>query len=546
MTSSKSSIIKQSELERRRFELDKSTVLNPQARGSIPQHVSGSRNYNSAAYYNDYAENSGNVQRCVSRRVLDAENQHTVLRTAEYGISGNSNVGLNPCPQFRVNAATGSNVNIPVASESNSNAVLNAYLERQGRNEYINLATQVGYVGANIAFVFFENQVRRLMNQSPYDERKLEVLRAACVGQPREMVNLFCAPLKSMTTAQRIEKALDRLRQRYGVSSGLTSEPKVIAIGQGAKVNFTASSLKMYNEDLNTLVVFAYAHDEYNKLSGQLLLDTANRLPNALKRRYLDFLDKNGISLNQPSFESLRIFVVHEINVTTSDYAQAFFKSEDKEKSREPQSGRSEFRVRQVALDSGLGAHNGNDSPGSAAAGGRGAPTDHNRGTKKANGRRPICFVCARADNRHYLVECEKFMKLPPQERRQTMIKAGRCLNCLSTEHLARNCPSRCKCRKCGPNCRAKHSRAIHDSYESQTVGAAGETKAAPGSPVASSVASTPTNNVKNVLKVRVAEEGTVLLRTSAVRVINQTTVARHWRMLSMTLPRKRHSFRTR
>ena len=413
----------------------------------------------------------------------------------------------------------------PVASESNPNAALSAYLERQGRNEYINLATQVGYDGANIAFVFIKNQVRRLMNKSPYDERKLEVLRAAGVGQPSEMVNLFCAPMKSMTTAQRIEKALDRLRQRYGVLSGLTSEPKVIAIRHGAIVNFTASLLKMYNEDFNTLEVFAYAHDEYNKLFGQLLLDTANRLPSVLKRRYLDFLDKNGISLNQPSFESLRKFVVHEINVTTSDYAQAFFKLEDKEKSREPQSGRSEFRVRQVALDSGVGAHNDSaESPGSATAGGRGAPTDHNRGTKKASGRPPICFVCARADSRHYLVECEKFMKLPPQERRQTVIKAGRCLNCLSTEHLARNCPSRSKCRKCGPICRVKHSSAIHDCYESQTLGAAGETKAAPGSPVASSVASTPTNNVKNVLKVRVAEEGTVLLRTSAVRVINQTT----------------------
>ena len=229
------------------------------------------------------------------------------------------------------------------------------------------------------------------------------------------MVNLFCAPMKSITTAQRIEKALDRLRQRYGVSSGLTSEPRVIAIRHGAKVNFTASSLKMYNEDLNTLEVFAYAHDEYNKLSGQLLLDTANRLPSALKRRYLDFLDKNGISLNQPTFESLRKFVVHEINVTTSDYARAFFKSEDKEKSRGPQSGGSEFRVRQVALDSGVGARIGSaESPGSAAAGGRGASTDHNRGTKKANGRPPICFVCTRADSRHYLAECEKFMKLPP------------------------------------------------------------------------------------------------------------------------------------
>ena len=150
------------------FTNDKSTVLNPQARGFIPQHVSGSRNHNSAAYHNDYAENSENVQRCVSRRVLDAENQHTVLRTAEYENSGNSNVGPNPCPQFRVNAATWPNVDNPFASESNPNAALSAYLERQGRNEYINLAAQVGYDGANIAFC-----VLREPSASSYERKSL-------------------------------------------------------------------------------------------------------------------------------------------------------------------------------------------------------------------------------------------------------------------------------------------------------------------------------------------------------------------------------------
>ena len=129
----------------------------------------------------------------------------------------------------------------------------------------------MGYDGTNIAFVFFENQVRRLMDESPYDERRLEVLRASCSGPPREMVNLFCAPMRSMTTSQRIEKALDRLRQRYGVSGGLTSEPKIMAIRHGVKVSFNATSLKLSNEDLITLEVYAYAHDEYEKLSGQLL-----------------------------------------------------------------------------------------------------------------------------------------------------------------------------------------------------------------------------------------------------------------------------------
>ena len=120
------------------------------------------------------------------------------------------------------------------------------------------------------------------MDKSPFEKRKREVLRASCVGQPREMVNFFCAPTKSMSTSIRIEKALDGLRQGYGVSVGLISEPKVKAIRYGAKVAFNSSSLKMYNEDLNTLERFAYAHDEIEKLSGQLLLDTAARLPNTL------------------------------------------------------------------------------------------------------------------------------------------------------------------------------------------------------------------------------------------------------------------------
>ena len=195
-----------------------------------------------------------------------------------------------------------------------SEVALHTYLERQGRNEYINLASQISYDGTNSAFIFYENQIRRLMDENPYDDRKLEVLRASCTGQPREMVNLFCVPMKNVSTSTRTEKALDRLRQRYGVSGGLTSEPKIIAIRNGRKVLSDLNSLKMYNEDLNTLEIFAMAHDEVEKLSGQLFLDTASRLPHVLKQRYLDYyLNKKGLDLNRPGFESLRDFVGNEI-----------------------------------------------------------------------------------------------------------------------------------------------------------------------------------------------------------------------------------------
>ena len=56
------------------------------------------------------------------------------------------------------------------------------------------------------------------------------------------------------------------------------------------------------------------AHDEVDKLFGQLFLDTACRLPHALEQKYLDYLNKKGLDLNCPGFESLRDFVGNEIN----------------------------------------------------------------------------------------------------------------------------------------------------------------------------------------------------------------------------------------
>ena len=80
----------------------------------------------------------------------------------------------------------------------------------------INLTSQIALYGTNIAFAFCENQIQKLISKSPCDERRLDVLRASCIDQPHEMVNLFIAPMRNMSSAQRVEKALDRLRQRFG------------------------------------------------------------------------------------------------------------------------------------------------------------------------------------------------------------------------------------------------------------------------------------------------------------------------------------------
>ena len=216
------------------------------------------------------------------------------------------------------------------------------------------------------------------------------------------------------------------------MSEGLTSEPIVKAIRNGAKVAFTSSSLKMFNEDLNILEGFAYAHDEVPKLSGQLLLDTASRLPNLLKWRYLDFLDKKRVNMSHPGFESLRDFVVHEIEMITSGYAQAFF-MEEKEGSREPIVGSRDYRVRQVAVDVGDGAQDNRSSGSQSSASLNKTASNKPLGTVR--GGRPVgkdksppkCFICCHPDSKHFLADCETFDGLPLHEKRQRVVDAKKC-----------------------------------------------------------------------------------------------------------------------
>ena len=360
------------------------------------------------------------------------------------------------------------------------------------------------------------------------------------------MVNLFFAPFKNMTTQQRIDRALERLRQRYGVLRGFVSESKVAEVRNGPKVTHTVSSLKSFkvnlhsfrfsfvfirfftflllldkvcafssaflcvhvrtnqtvtcwtkvfrkkffckgvqlyfeisllsfihkifgqnfypyitiylvriwtyknadekahtfsrrsknvkkwtktyekrilckftfNEDLITLEVFAYGHNQVEKLPGQLLLDTANRLPANLKRRYLDKIDKSLLDLNQPSFEGfelLRKFVAHEIKLMTSDYAQALFKTEEKDKSRPC---KFTVRVRQTAVFTTSKPNNVSNRQGLKQfdAGVR------SQRSPSRSAVLPECFVCS---NKHYLADCNKFKVLPTNLKRQTVFNGA-------------------------------------------------------------------------------------------------------------------------
>ena len=315
------------------------------------------------------------------------------------------------------------------------------------------------------------------MEESPCQNKRLEVLRASCIGQPREMINLFFGPMRNMPTDRRIERALDRLRERYGVSGGFVTEPEVIKIRTGPKFVHTIDSLKSLNESLNTLEVFAHAHNEDEKLGGQLLLEVAGRLPDVLKRRYLDFLIQREMDLNKPGFTALRQFVVRELRIMTSEYGQGFFRSQEKE-NRKCTSG-TNVQVHKVDTKTSAGKlgtssnfelgytrTRANSLQVAVRAQGDGILKNETRSatddTSGAYEDWPRC--CLHPRSKHKTEDCQSFLGMVVEDRRKIVRDKGLCYLCLG-HHLARNCGAKQNCKKC----QGRHSVLLH--LESQPNG---------------------------------------------------------------------------
>ena len=145
-----------------------------------------------------------------------------------------------------------------------------------------------------------------------------------------------------------------------------------------------------------------------------------------------------ALDLNHPGFDSLREFITHELSVMTSHYAQTFFKNDEKDKPRDFKSVRDSFRVRQVAVKSKPTSLTLTVSSNKRES----AVSDKTQCAYKRSPTRPPpnCFICIDSRSKHFLADCEKFANLSIDCKRQMIVNAGRCLNCLSLGHRARDC----------------------------------------------------------------------------------------------------------
>ena len=90
---------------------------------------------------------------------------------------------------------------------------------------------------------------------------------------------------------------------------------------------------------------------------------------------------------------------------------------------------------------------------------------------------------------------------------------AKRCLNCLSLNHMVRNCAYLSICRKCRPDCRTKHATALHDYYVKPDDENLGATEAASSAPTSGSGSANDYDVIVN-RKIDSIEKLVVLLRT--------------------------------
>ena len=143
-----------------------------------------------------------------------------------------------------------------------------------------------------------------------------------------------------------------------------------------------------------------------------------------------------------------------------SDYAQTFFKLNDKEKLRESGLGRGSVRVRQVAVKAPVVQTSQTNNKGPDLRNNSGG-NQRPQLTKPP----PLCFVCNDSVWKDFLGDCETFKTFTNNREKRVVVSARRCLNCLSLDHMVRNCMAPSKFCRCGPACSSKHSGALHELY---------------------------------------------------------------------------------
>ena len=221
--------------------------------------------------------------------------------------------------------------------------------------------------------------------------------------------------------------------------------------------------MKEFKDQLDQCLLYAIAYNQREKLEGSFGLDLAKRLPFEAKQRYLEFLlDKCG-STSEPTYQSLVNFVKREELCKSTDFGIMLLgERQSHQENKKFDKNKATCRVRQTTAKSNE-SHpltKSSDSAPVYRAGDSRSPTSG--GARNA----PLCIYCSLSgkDQHHWLSNCRDFLHLNPKDRRDVVMKSGKCLNCLR-DHFVKDCTRDNNCRRCGNACDKKHYFLLHDYF---------------------------------------------------------------------------------
>ena len=229
-----------------------------------------------------------------------------------------------------------------------------SFFEYQNCKLFFDKATLIGYNGSNMPFIFFKNRINALMDVCPIKNSHLMLLGCSCVGLAGQTIANIVADTPGLSEIQRIDMCLERLSQHFGVRSGFFAEPEIRKYRYGAKLpSALAFALKEFKDQLSSCLLYARAYNQSDKLEERFVVDLAKRLPFSTRQDFLKYLSSRFGHTNEPSFQSLFEFVLHEEESKSSDFGILLLSDRDDARgAKESLKNKSICPVRQTLVGS--------------------------------------------------------------------------------------------------------------------------------------------------------------------------------------------------